>query len=86
MKVKITNYIFSRESKKDLKQLSWQRARQVGNYLIEKGIDKKRISVKGYKKSDPNKNSSETGNFFSNENQVTQRLELKIKTMKSKIK
>ena len=53
--------------------LSTNRAKAVANYLIGKGIDKKRLVTKGYGRNFPIEN-----NFTPAANKVNQRVELKI--------
>jgi outer membrane protein OmpA-like peptidoglycan-associated protein len=51
LQVKINNYIITRENTKHNKRLSEERAIAIENYLVEKGLDRNRISSEGYRKS-----------------------------------
>ena len=54
-------------------RLSTERARAVRDYLIQKGIDKKRIIAKGYGKTQPIENATTQA-----ANKINQRVEIKI--------
>jgi outer membrane protein OmpA-like peptidoglycan-associated protein/tetratricopeptide (TPR) repeat protein len=83
--VKLNNYIYTRENTKQNKKLSEERAKAVMTYLLDKGIDRERIEIKGYRKSDlPEKENKETAK---NKEKTVQVLELEINDIKkTKIK
>jgi len=51
IKVEISNYIFSKKNKRSNKKLSRSRADAVKNYLVNNGINKENVNVKGYRKA-----------------------------------
>lgn len=73
--VELSSYVDTRESSKHDMKLSRDRAQAVINYLVEKGINKKRLIPKGYGKY-KHKKSEEMNSLEAK--QLDQRVELKI--------
>ncbi len=53
VKLEIAGHTDNVGSKQDNKKLSLQRAKAVKNYLVEQGIEEKRLVAKGYGESQP---------------------------------
>ncbi len=53
VKIEIAGHTDNVGSKEDNRQLSQERAKVVKNYLLENGIDEKRLRAKGYGESEP---------------------------------
>jgi len=53
VKIEIAGHTDNVGNKQDNKQLSQERAQVVKNYLLENGIDEKRLRAKGYGESEP---------------------------------
>ena len=84
IKVKIKNCIFSHERSKALKILSKQRAQAIVNYLVEKGINKKNLMAKGYKKTISKEKKEKEIEAF--KEKAIQQLELEIIEIKQEKK
>ena len=82
-KIEIGGHTDTRGNAKDNQILSENRARSVYEYILEKGIDKSRLSYKGYGQTQPKISDSEIAKMASDKekeaaHQTNRRTEYKI--------
>jgi outer membrane protein OmpA-like peptidoglycan-associated protein len=81
--IEIDGYTDSKGTKEYNQQLSMDRANAVVRYLIENGIDKSRLSTKGFGETKPDApNEDEEGNDNPEGRQLNRRVEMMIVEMK----